>query len=54
MEVAKYAVVASEEDERSELCPDSRAPFPPIQRDRLRVTNFTSIELAAWVVADLI
>lgn len=46
--------VESEEHERLELCPDSRAPFPPRQRNRLSGMKFTNIELAAWVVADLI
>ena len=43
-----------EEDERLEVCPDSRGPFPPIERNRLSIIKFTSIKLAAWVVADLI
>ena len=38
--------VASEEDERLELCPDSRAPFPPIQRNRLSGMRFTSIKVS--------
>ena len=46
--------VGTEEDERLEVCPDSRGPFPPIQRNRLSGTKLTSIKLAARVVADLI
>ena len=46
--------VRTEEHERLELCPDTRGPFLPIQRNRLSGIKLTSIKLVAWMVADLI
>lgn len=46
--------VGTEEDERLELCPNSRGPFQPMQRNRLSKMKLISIKLAAWMVADLI